>query len=260
VNDDLASGPEMTNASSDLARVTACIGVFPADVVGQIILASSDLCMLVGPDLVVQDVIAGFALQDIACTSWRRTSLRALVGPEGQRKLDLLWTDATVPQTGWRHLNFKTDHPTERLPLLVQRIAATDGNSVLVCRDLRPSVRMQEQFNRVMIEMEQRREDIHDLFAPVPAPIDPGHDHGQGAASVLDARSAQADALVRRAFADLGQQPLSNIVQQTARVLEEMCIREAYAQCDHDLPATAALLGLNPDDLAQRMVFFQRKA
>lgn len=250
----------MTNASSDLARVTAFIGMFPEDVIGQIILASSDLCMLVGPDLVVQDVVVGFALQDIACASWRRTSLRALVGAEGQRKIDLLWTNSAQPKTGWRHLNFRTDSAAESLPLLVQRVATTDGNSILVCRDLRPSVRMQEQFNRAIIEMEQRREDIHDLFAPVPAPVDPGHDHAQGAASVLDARSAQADALVRQAFADLGQQPLSNIVQQTARVLEEMCIREAYAQCDYDLPATAALLGLNPDDLAQRMVFFQRKA
>lgn len=40
---------DMTN----LARVTACIGKFPADVLGQVILASSDLCLLVGPDLVV---------------------------------------------------------------------------------------------------------------------------------------------------------------------------------------------------------------
>lgn len=249
----------MTNASSDLARVTACIGMFPTDVVGQIVLASSDLCMLVDADLVVQDVVLGFALEDIDCASWRGTLLRALVGPEGQRKIDLLWTNSAESKTGWRHLNFRTDSANEGLPLLVQRIATKDGNSVLVCRDLRPTVRMQDQFNRAMVEMEQRREDIHDLFSAVPDPLDPAHDHGQGAAAVLDARSAQADALVRRAFAELGQHPLSSIVQQTARVLEEMCIREAYAQSDHDIVATAGLLGLDPDDLAQRMVFFQLK-
>lgn len=248
----------MTDASSDLTRVTACIGAFPEEVVGQIILASSDLCIMVDRELVVREVVVGFALQDIGCSTWHGARLRALVGPEGQRKVDLLWSaGAPASKTGWRHLNFKTDQAGTTVPLLVQRIASSDGNSILVCRDLRPAVRMQEQFNRAMVEMEQRREDVVDLFSPVPAAIASGH---QGTVAVLDARSAQADAMVRQALGDLGQQPLSDIVKQTARVLEEMCIREAYAQCDHDLAATAQLLGLDADELAQRMTFIQRKA
>ena len=250
----------MTDASSNLTRVTACIGMFPAEVVGQIILASSDLCVMVGPDMVVRDVILGFALQDIACTTWRGAALRKLVGPEGQRKVDLLWSEATAEKSGWRHLNFRTDHAGTELPLLVQRIATGDGASVLVCRDLRPAVRVQQQFNRAMMEMEQRREDIVDLFSPVPASNKPGGAALQRATGVLDTRSAQADAMMRQAFDDLGRQSLSHIVEQTTRVLEEICIREAYAQCDHDLAATAKLLEMEPDDLAQRMAFYQRKA
>ncbi len=250
----------MTDASSNLTRVTACIGMFPAEVVGQIILASSDLCVMVGPDMVVRDVVLGFALQDIACTTWRGAALRKLVGPEGQRKVDLLWSDAAAEKSGWRHLNFRTDHAGTELPLLVQRIATNDGASILVCRDLRPAVRVQQQFNRAMMEMEQRREDIVDLFSPVPPSNKPGGAALQRATGVLDTRSAQADAMMRQAFDDLGRQSLSQIVEQTTRVLEEMCIREAYAQCDHDLAATAKLLEMEPDDLAQRMAFYQRKA
>lgn len=246
---------DMTN----LTRVTACIGKFPADILGQIILTSSDLCMLVGPDLVVEEVIVGLALEDVCCAHWSGALLRGLVGPEGQRKIDLLWSGATDTKAVWRHLNFRTGTDGETVPLLVQRIAVNDGNSILVCRDLRPTVRLQEQFSRAMIEMEQRREDIHDLFSAVPIPTKPGHDHAQGAAALLDARSAQADALVRQAFDDLGRQPLSDIMTQTARVLEDMCIREAYGQCNHDINATAVLLGLDPDELAQRLTFFERK-
>ena len=246
---------DMTN----LARVTACIGKFPADVLGQVILASSDLCLLIRPDLVVEDVIVGFALQDVGCAQWRGALVRGLVGPEGQRKVDLLWSEGNDTKAVWRHLNFRIGTDGETLPLLVQRVAVSDGNSILVCRDLRPTVRMQEQFNRAMIEMEQRREDIHDLFAPVPPPVNPGHDQAQSAAGVLDARSAQADALVRKALDDLGRQPLSEIMDQTARVLEDMCIREAYGQCNHDLGATADLLGLELDELSKRLTFFERK-
>lgn len=249
----------MTNRSGSLTQVTACIGAFPAEVVGQIILASSDLCILVGPDLIVKDVVLGFALEDIACTTWRGAALRKLVGPEGQRKVDLLWSDATVEKTGWRHLNFRTDHVDTELPLLVQRIATGTGDSVLVCRDLRPAVRVQQQFNRAMTEMEQRREDVVDLFSPVPASHVPAGAASKGITGVLDTRSAQADAMVRQAFDGLGRYSLSQIVAQTARVLEEMCIREAYAQCGHDLAATALLLEMDADDLAQRLAFYQGK-
>lgn len=242
--------PETT--PTDLARVSACISAFPADVVGQIVLASSDLCLMVGPDLAVQDVVVGFALQDTDCESWRGAPLRTLVAIEGQRKIDLLWAAPANSRTGWRHLNFRTRREGVVLPLLVQRIAAQDGRSVLVCRDLRPAARMQEQLNRALIEVEQRHEDAV-------------HGGGQGgqlaraANDMPDVHSVQASAMLREAISSLGEQPLSQIVAQTARVLEEVCIREAYAQCHYDLAETAQCLGIETDELSQRMTFFRRK-
>lgn len=236
----------MTRATTDIARFTDSIASFPADVVGQIVLASSDLCLLIGADMVVQDSATGFALQDIDCAAWQGAPLRTLVGPEGQRKIDLLWSAEPASSTGWRHLNFRTGGLGTELPLLVQRICARDGRSVLVCRDLRPAVRMQQQFNNAMIEIEQRYDDLT-------------HDAASGTPSGDEAPSAHANALVRQALCEIGKQPVTQIVSQTARVLEEMCIREAYAQCDYDLDKTALTLGLEADDLAKRMVFFRRK-
>lgn len=243
----------MTSATTDIARLSDCIASFPVDVVGQIVIASSDLCLLIGEDLVVQNIVTGFALQDLDCASWQGASLRTLVGPEGQRKIDLLWSAGAKAIAGWRHLNFRTRGLGTEVPLLVQRIAARDGRSVLVCRDLRPAVRMQQQFNRAMVEIEQSYEDA--MSAPVSGATE-GNENG----SARDARSVHASALVQQAFCEIGKQPVAQIVSQTARVLEEMCIREAYAQCDYDMDKTAQTLGLDPDDLAQRMVFFQRKA
>lgn len=242
----------MTSVTTDIARLNDCIASFPADVVGQIVLASSDLCLLVGEDLVVQNVVTGFALQDVDSDGWHGAPLRTLVGPEGQRKIDLLWTDGAKAKTGWRHLNFRTRSPGTEVPLLVQRIAARDGRSVLVCRDLRPAVRMQQQFNNAMIEIEQRHEDTTCNPTAETASWD-------DAGPTRDTATAHASALVQQALCEIGKQPVTQIVSQTARVLEEMCIREAYAQCGYDLDLTAQTLGLDPDDLAQRMVFFQRK-
>lgn len=242
----------MTSATSQIAPLTDCIASFPVDVVGQIVLASSDLCLLVDADLVVQNVVTGFALQDIDCASWQGAPLRTLVGPEGQRKVDLLWSDGATATGGWRHLNFRTGGLGTELPLLVQRICVRDGRSVLVCRDLRPAVRMQQQFNSAMIEIEQRYDDTLTNGMSAAAA---GDEVGQAA----DTPSAHANALVRQALCEIGKQPVAQIVSQTARVLEEMCIREAYAQCGYDLDDTAKTLGLNADDLAQRMVFFHRK-
>lgn len=235
----------MTLSPHDLARVTQCMAAFPADVIGQIVLASSDLCLLVGPDLRVVDYVAGYGARDIDCAPWQGQSLRALVGPEGQSKIDQLWSarsqEATSAQSGWRHLNFRAHGVQTELPLLVQRIGARDGRSVLVCRDLRPTVQMQQQFNRAILEIERG------YLQPPPAAAQ---------APAAKEHSAQARALVQQAFDDLGAQPLAQIVQRSALALEEMCIRKALSRSGYDMAQAARVLDMDTDDLAQRMVFF----
>lgn len=255
----------MRSQDSDVARMTKTITALPTQVSSEIILASADLCMMLDSEMLVREVFLGTALQDEACESWQGSDLRRLVGPEGQRKLDFLWQPDSGNAIGWRHLNFRTDRAGQTLPLLVKRIDAGEGRSVLIGRDLRPAVTMQEQFNAVMMEMEQSYDSmLDDPFAEVPMPSANGDGHangqknGNGAAPAL--RMAQSNALVKQAFAELGKQPVAQIVTQTARVLEDMCIREAYVQSAYDLNQTAQVLGMDADELAQRLVFVPRKA
>ncbi|TVS05443.1 MAG: hypothetical protein EA407_02340 [Rhodobacteraceae bacterium] len=253
----------MTITTSDIARMSQRLAAFPTKVSSELVLAAADLCIMVDADLRVQEVFFGNALEDVSCARWDGAFLRSVVAPEGQRKIDLLWQEGADAISGWRHLNFRTHRGDETLPLLIKRIDVGGGASILLGRDLRPAVRMQEQFNAAMMEMEQSyRDSFDDPFAPPPAPSltdVSGNDHGNCNASNLPAAEAQLQMLVNQTMGELGRQPVAQIVSQTAKVLEDMCIREAYAQSQYDLQKTAEVLGMNADDLAQRMVALPRK-
>ncbi len=255
----------MTITTSDIARMSQQLAAFPTEVASELVLAAADLCIMVDADLRVQEVFIGNALEDVSCARWEGAPLRSVVAPEGQRKIDLLWQEGADAITGWRHLNFRTDRGDETLPLLIKRIDVGGGASILLGRDLRPAVRMQEQFNAAMMEMEQSYQDsFDDPFAPPSAPSltdvnGNGHGNGNGGASDLPAAEAQLQMLVNQTLGELGRQPVAQIVSQTAKVLEDMCIREAYAQSQYDLQKTAEVLGMNADDLAQRLVAVPRK-
>lgn len=249
----------MTVSTNDIARMARHLAAFPLEVASELVLAATDICVMVDAGLRVQAVFVGAALQDVSCDGWEGAPLRSLVSPEAQRKIDLLWQDDAIAITGWRHLNFRTDRADESLPLLIRRIASSDGASVLLGRDLRPAVRMQEQFNSVMIEMEQSYQDsLDDPFEPQDAGMT-GNGNGNGAAADLHGAEAQSKMLVSQALGALGRQPVAQIISHTAKVLEDMCIREAYAQSQYDLHRTAELLGMDADELAQRLVFVTRK-
>lgn len=255
----------MRSQASAIARMTESIKALPLQASSEIILAAADLCLMVDAEMIVQEVFLGTTFQDEACESWEGADLRGLVGTEGQLKLEFLWQPDTGNTIGWRHLNFRADHTGQHLPLLVKRVDAGEGRSVLIGRDLRPAVTMQQQFNAVMMEMEQSYGTmLDDPFADSPSPSvhGNGHTNGQensnGSAPVL--QMAQSNALVKHAFSELGKQPVAQIVSQTARVLEDMCIREAYVQSAYDLQQTAQVLGMDADELAQRLVFVPRKA
>jgi transcriptional regulator with GAF, ATPase, and Fis domain len=50
----------------------------------------------------------------------------------------------------------------------------------------------------------------------------------------------------------LGQRPLGQIVSETARALEQLCIAEAMRRSDDNPEAAARLLGLPPEEVRRR--------
>ena len=220
-------------------------------VLGQIVLAASDLCLLVSGDKRIVSEVRGGALDALIGQSWVGKDLRSVVCHHVWNKLTLLWSEQSDVGSLWRHLNFIDDDGGPDIPLLVRRIDAGSGHSVLVCRDLRPVVDMQQKFNRAMAEFEQSYED-RNWAQP---------DQGMGAKATgnddstpdIDINQAMKDAI-----SDFGRKPLSDIVAQTGRVLEDLCIRHAFERCEYDLSKTADFLGMSSDELAQRVAFIRK--
>lgn len=226
---------------------------FPSSVLGQVVLASSDLCVLVSADNVVEDIMRGGALEGAVGSEWAGKQLKSVVCHEAWHKLDLLWSKQDEAEPVWRHLNFVQGDGDTDVPLLVRRIDAGDGRSILVCRDLRPVVQMQQKFTRAMLEMEQSFEDTRwkkDLTS-----------NALNKPTVRSvANKGSANLAMEKAITDVGHLPLSEILVQTGRVLEDLCIRQACEQCDYDLSKAAELLGMSSDELAGRFTFESKRA
>jgi transcriptional regulator with GAF, ATPase, and Fis domain len=100
------------------------------------------------------------------------------------------------------------------------------GRHLIVGRDLRPTIQLQQRVQQVLVEMEQRSED-------------------RGHGTVRDLRLGDAAATI-------GERPLTQIVSETARTLERLCIDEALRRAQGNEAAAASLLGLPAEELAQR--------
>ena len=100
-----------------------------------------------------------------------------------------------------------------------------------------------------MKEMTQSMDESHHPISPQGA-----HSEAQPIRKVSYLRNRAASA-VDGAMGNIGKLSLDDIMSQTARVLEDLCIQRAYEDCGHDLSKTAELLGISSDDLAQRLPF-----
>lgn len=237
----------MTTENLNSTTVARSFGAYSSTVLEEVVLAASDLCLFVSAENTVEEISRGGALDDLVGESWIGQPLRSVISKDSWRKLDLLLDAQHQEAPVWRHLNFiAADPKSESVPLLVRWIDAQDGRAILVCRDLRPSVQMQKTFTRALNEMVQSLEDTRS----VPEFGTPAAGASHATSPALQGR---AKAAVDRAIDEIGHLPLAEIVMQTSRVLEDVCIQLAYVKCDYDLTKTADLLGLSSDELALRI-------
>lgn len=104
-----------------------------------------------------------------------------------------------------------------------------DRTRVMIARDLRPTVNMQARLQRAFAGMEAAFESRGTL---------PG---------------ASTGALVVNGMMDsLGHRPLGQIVSETARALETLCVTEALRRCNGDADAAARLLGIDATEVRRR--------
>jgi len=179
---------------------------------------------------------------------WIGQRFEDLTSPESLTKIDALFArDVSVDgtQARWRHINLH-DGMGGSVPLLLKYAGVQEhlnSGGMLLGRDLRPTVELQDRFRRSHLELESRLEAL-----PAPLASHAGNGNGKGnghAASAARTGGAIIEAMITR----LGHQPLNGIVAETARVLERLCATEALERSQGDRAAAARLLGISVEDL-----------
>jgi hypothetical protein len=194
------------------------------------LLGAVDLVLLMDTERMVTAVHLAPGLDLPFRPDWTGRDFGALVCAASRTKLTALFAQGqgtAANPARWRHLNF--DFGRDSVPFLVKYFGfdgTGGGRHLIVGRDLRPTVQLQKRVQQVLVEMEQVSED-------------------RGHGSVRDLRLGDAAARI-------GDRPLAQIVAETARTLERLCIDEALRRARGDDAAAAALLGLDPGEFALR--------
>jgi hypothetical protein len=194
------------------------------------LLGAVDLVLMLDSDRIVRQVHLSPGLELPSHPEWVGRDFGTLVCLASRTKLTALFAQGqgTAAQPArWRHLNF--DLGRKSVPILVKYFGFDGlggGRHLIVGRDLRPTIQLQQRVQQVLVEMEQRSED-------------------RGHGTVRDLRLGDAAATI-------GERPLTQIVSETARTLERLCIDEALRRAQGNEAAAASLLGLQAEELAQR--------
>lgn len=183
---------------------------------------------------------------------WIGQRFEDLTSPESRTKIDALFArDVSIDgtQARWRHINLH-DGMGGSVPLLLKYAGvqeAPNSGGMLLGRDLRPTVELQDRFRRSHLELESR---LEALPAPVASHTGNGNGKGNGNGNGYAASTARAGgAIIEAMITRLGHQPLDGIVAETARVLERLCATEALERSHGDRAAAARLLGISVEDL-----------
>lgn len=239
----------MTPSKLDIASASRNFDTFSPSVLQEVVLTASDLCLFVSEARVVEDITRGGALDEHIGDTWIAKPLHEITKQDSWRKLDLLWASQKEDAPVWRHLNFvASDKLNESVPLLVCRVDAGNDRSILVCRDLRPSMKMQKNFNRALAEMEQSFEKLRSAKGL-------GANGLEGNKTNASTLHGHVSGAVEKVIGEIGTLPLAEIISQTTQVLEDACIQLAYEKCGYNLSKTAEFLGVSSDELAKRIPF-----
>lgn len=220
----------MTRGPSSASRLPGLDAPAVEALLGQM----ADLILFLSP---MQDIIAMRAwgpVAEVVCPDWVGRSFASVIARDSRPKLAALFaTDAARAEDSlrWRHVNLLCNGGPS-LPVLVKYFELGDGPDrvpVIIARDLRPTVDMQARLQRAYTEMEAAFE------------------------SRTTPQGTPTGALVVGGMMDsIGQRPLGQIVSETARALEQLCIAEAMRRSDDNPERAARLLGVPADEVRRR--------
>jgi hypothetical protein len=190
----------------------------------QLFLATADLVLSIDSDRRVQEAVAGAGAVFPGMAGWVGLQLDDLLCAASRSKLPGLLADngaeAAEPPR-WRHVNLQRGR--DSVPVLVRYYGYSGpggGLHLIVGRDLRPTVAMQEQVQRAIIELERKAEALDPEVPRIGDPV-----------------------------MHVGSRSLRHIMDQTAQVLKWLCVAEALRLSEGDRSAAARLLDIAEDEL-----------
>jgi len=209
---------------------------------------AADVVLLLDGDNSVVDVIPSDTQQTAFPAVWSGRRFIDLLSPESRSKADGLFAqDVSVLGTRarWRHLNL-SDGQGGSVPLLLKFAGLRGGDSaggLLMGRDLRPTVELQERFRVTHQELESKLGALQSNSRPVPAP-----------AAAESSAGRVGGVIVADMMAKLGHRPLDGIMRETSRILERLCVTEALGRARGDRDQAARLLGITVEELHLAMM------
>jgi hypothetical protein len=189
-----------------------------------LLLASADLLLFIDSDRRVQEVQAGWGVSFPGMSGWKGLQLDELFCIASRSKLPALLAEngAETPEPPrWRHVNLQ--RVSDSAPVLVRYSGFPGpggGVHLIVARDLRPTVAMQEQVQQAMVELERKAEALDPRVPRIGDPV-----------------------------MHVGSRPLRHIMDETARTLKRLCIAEALRMTEGDRSAAARMLDISLEEL-----------
>ncbi|MFN4099476.1 MAG: hypothetical protein ACK4GT_06835 [Pararhodobacter sp.] len=209
---------------------------------------AADVVLLLDKDQRVVDVIPSDTQQAGFPATWAGQHFTDLLSVESRSKADSLFAqDVSVVGTKarWRHLNL-SDGKGGTVPLLLKFAGLRGGDNpggLLMARDLRPTVELQDRFRISHQELESKLGALQSTSAPRPGNTAPESSSGRvGGVIVADM------------MAKLGHRPLDGIMRETSRILERLCVTEALGRAHGDRDQAARLLGITVEELHLAMM------
>lgn len=215
---------------------------------------TADMVLTIDAHDVVADVSVTHGSDQVLAELWTGQSVASIVSPESLGKLArLLKTDAgEIDSEGvWQHVNLvRSADKTVPLLMIFARLPAQSGLSgLIIARDLRPTVELSERFRRATREMERRYEELAEHDEAVrhqPARFDDAEFGKQAAGRI-------GSSLLINVMERVHESPMDDIIDETVRIIERLCISEALKHTHGGEDEAAQILGISVDDLRRKL-------
>jgi hypothetical protein len=237
------------------SRLSQDLKYLDSDRVASLLRNATDFIFLIDTHDVVVDVSVTHGSDLSLKKLWTGRLMTSIVSSESLGKLTaLMQTDVarSASEVVWRHINLVRSE-AETVPLLMifaQLPAQSNSLGLIIARDLRPTLELSERFRLATLEMESRFEELigHNEISD--------HQRSQHYDTTfgVEAASQLGGSLINNTLKRISECPMDDIITETTRILERLCIGEALKRTRGSEAEAALMLGISIDVLRRKLL------